>query len=485
LTEKSAASKKAAKLGLVHKGFGYYGPEGEEATHKSAQGGEKLYKLKKAYGKKIEKPAKKKTVKKKKKKKRIEKVGQSKIVYHTDDVDWLEETALGRMALRPIIKGEEIHILSDDKAAFDELNKLRGYGSIVGTKTRKNEKINRKYAEQQHAAFTAHLFNTDNESFKKLMNIQETWQEYSQWENEPELWRKRRNRFLNELFSGETTGKKALTKVPAYGIERGMVLSPIDAKAFLMNFKVGKRVVIPPSGWSARLSTARGFGPGGNFYVTDGDIAVLMTLKPKKGSNNTMIGYQCRKAWKILDDKLAELTKKMNTTETVLNGIRRSIRELTDDDETDTPRYKKLKERELELETELASVTFQWEENRKVARPMGYDGEHEIIRPGSVTQKVVRARKYIFKYKASVWKAGKEEVTYIPRTVYHIELEDAGPVGRNLWKEASTPLSSLRKKVKETLYKYMNSTFWRTKKPPKETIIKKYLNTNVRGGSND
>lgn len=477
LSEITTAAQKAAKLGLVHKGFGYYGPKKGEATHKSAEGGHKLEKLKKAYGKKLPKPSKKakKYAKKTEPIARAKTIGKSKVITYKGS-EWADldlTKAQKKKWVDPIIQGEEIHLLGNNSQANTLLQHLKGNSRESSDVSRKAAKMNEKFATQQHKSWTKKLANNHPKAFAELMNIQSRWQNYAQWKESSSAYRKSRNRRLNNILMGKFGGKRAVTKVPAKGIERGMQLNPSDAKTFLKQFRIGKRVVLPPSGWSAKKDLARSFGPG-SPWSTSQDVSVIMTLKPKKGSNNTMIAYQCRGAGEIgyeIESRGDEAGDKLQYQ---IDTLEDKLLDLEWDEKEDTALYRKLEKKHRDLQNQLFDLESQGTGDYFEV-PDGYEEEHEIIRPGGVAQIVTKVRKYVFWN--TDWSTGKT----IPKLVYHIELEDRGAVGKSLWKEAKEPVES--QSVKDIILKYMNTTFRRTKVLTPKKLLKKYMNSNLRGGN--
>jgi len=577
LLEKSVASKKAAKLGLVHKGFGYYGPEGEEgATHRSAEGGQKLYKLKSAYGKKVgkkatpkkkavkkskaimpkkgtmghsmvtaalkgklspkvgqiktvsgldadaeelgdvyrenpalvkhmdssinklskkyanspstydrsilwtmqqvhdiakhysakkEKKPKKKTITKKKKKEKVdptqtyktEKVGKSVIHYHTPKVQKKVEKAA-----KPIVAGEEVHVWPSErnKAVQKLIDELGGETREIKKISRNYARQQDKYGKQQAKTWTAALENDNEKAYNNLMMVQSDWQGDSQYLVSPKQ-RKKRNKFLNETLMGKNgAGKPAVTKVPPTGIERGMVMKEKDLKKFLANFKVGRKVVIPPSGWSASPETARNFGPAA--IELGRGIGIIMKLRPKKGSNNSMIGYNCVGAGVNLEKKVSDYRKKYNQLERKIDPIADKL--LWQDDTRDA-KYQKLESQYEKLIDEQYQIEIKIDElEDRLAEINEYEHESEIIRPGSVAQKVVSIKRHV------ISDPGR------PGIIYEIELEDAGPVSRKLWMEKDLSLINKYKAIiKQTLYQYMNGTvgFKREEAKSKKSVDRK------------
>ena len=88
---------------------------------------------------------------------------------------------------------------------------------------------------------------------------------------------------LNEVMSGKYSPKKtpAIVHTPV-PIERGMTIPIKDLDRFFKGVKVGQVIKVPPSGFSASWSTARGFGPGEATMRSD-SAGILVRLHPLNG----------------------------------------------------------------------------------------------------------------------------------------------------------------------------------------------------------
>ncbi len=325
-----------------------------------------------------------------------------------------------------------------------------------------------KYSRQHARNWIARLAKASYNDLKELMEIQADWQDDSQYHQYPEQ-RKRRNKFLNELMLGKRGIKeKSIVRIPPHGLERGMVLDGSDAKKFLANFKMGKRVVLPPSGWSTRPDIARSFGPGGDFDPEDGQVAIVMRLKAKKGTNNQLIGHHCSNVGSMLRDVANPFEDEIRKNEKKITKIQKQMDRA--DEAGDDDRF-------LDLEDEMLQLIDRnddlYDEAHEIEEPTGYDDEFEVIRPGGVGQRVVKVEKHIFRQRHGIddfYDKDKKDGT--PKVVYVIEMEDSGVVPRNLWKEATNPVPRRQrfKELKRALYKYINGTVgFRRKKQDDKT----------------
>ena len=117
-------------------------------------------------------------------------------------------------------------------------------------------------------------------AYDELRSLQESWQVSGQWTSFSKSAKKKMYRFLNDTLTGNPPAV-IHRNTPIY---RGMNMSISDGKKFLKNFKVGKTVQLPPSGFSEKIGVATDFAFGYDHF------SAVIVLHPK---NNKMIGLHC------------------------------------------------------------------------------------------------------------------------------------------------------------------------------------------------
>jgi hypothetical protein len=110
----------------------------------------------------------------------------------------------------------------------------------------------------------------------RLHRVQSKWQQEEQWYHE-ERDKIARNEFLNKI----TKGPPPVQMKTPFPIERGMRIPVNEFDDFINQFSVGKNVKMPPSGFSSRLTLARGYSRNGG--PESGSVGVLIRLLPKDG----------------------------------------------------------------------------------------------------------------------------------------------------------------------------------------------------------
>lgn len=166
------------------------------------------------------------------------------------------------------VKGQKT-LLSGQVAHHDFNEDGKVWSAMPTLQQRKSMKIfNHTESKKQSEWRYKYL---DENTRNKLRDVQVQWQSGSQ-HHDLKSERKSRNKFLNDTMKGPPP---VVLRVKGF-LERGMSMSKLDAEKFLKNFKVGQNTLLPPCGFSANPTTARGFSVGG-------DVSIVMRLKPKNG----------------------------------------------------------------------------------------------------------------------------------------------------------------------------------------------------------
>ena len=346
-----------------------------------------------------------------------------------------------------------------------------------------------------------------------LIDIQTNWQETSHWNSGNEKWM---NKQINEMCAKEKPPTVDINEHVPY-IERGMKIDDEHVENFLSNFRIGKDVILPPSGFSARPDIARTFTKPG--YASPGNIprgvSVLLRLKPQPKSD-TLVGLHLSNVDEnsfgdapterdILDDEPvppdidgvrdnSDLEEPLSPNRTDYDTDE-SFEEASIQYDNDMEEYNQNLEDEynqaleeyddLRSDWETEHDNWQMQYGKILDDEYGY--EREIIRPGNVKQKVTNVTKHIF----PITQRGRpQDLHKLENTIiiYEIEMEDAGMVDRELWAEQRymrelalmVERDSLLKKAQSVLKKYINNRVAREpRKPSKYKILSKYTNTSI------
>lgn len=328
----------------------------------------------------------------------------------------------------------------------------------------------RELATDQHRTWRASLSDYD---FEKLADAQQTWQKDSTWNSE---YRSELNSVINDLCSRKNEPRIKFDKDVTH-LERGLNLSPRDAAEFLKTFKVGSTVVIPPSGWSYIPRTAREMLPtlgstdidmekdihadddytvnkivdllglGNDETETSllvenysANIGVILKLYPRPGSKE-MTAIACGNGSELMDQafkraQLDEEPPEKPDTDSIMQKY--DLPQPDQDDFDNADDYEKaLTDWGNEVLILLNRDWVQWDEaNFYYEQARGeiedrwhevweFDNENEVIRPGTVGQKVVAVKKHVFPRSRSGSYGKKHDKTWI---VFEIDLVDTGNV---------------------------------------------------------
>lgn len=511
LREESEAAKEAKKLGLKHIGFGRYvkPDDPDRVVAKSVQG--KLVRIKSPYKQHKRELIPAKRVKDKEKKPeaqlsfddilfpklKVQKGGKPKSIGEVSLTDFNDSTDPHHYIRDEIVGGEQtiIYAKNADRPRRNGDEQVEGWettinawlflkgssgeyapgGTAEATKNFQKYLNNPKMLEDsiraandQHKRWRSQLSDYD---WERLGVVQQEWQRDSTWNSSDRPYM---NRVINDYCTRKNRPEVTFTK-EANHLERGMSLSPRDAAEFLKTFKVGSTVVMPPSGWSYRPTTARDLLP--SDWTTDPDmedltddevtaqivqllgagepdaegavtdnyarhIGVLLKLHPKGGSSK-MTGIQCGAG-----DTLMEMAAKkagVDLYDPPEEPIYDTIIDKYDlpeprreDFESDEEYHEAFTDWNNEVNTLLNQDYEEWmaadEEWRAKIEQIEdrwneisqYDNEHEVIRPGTTGQKVLSVKKHVFPV------VPKDQTAVTRATViFEIELEDVGDVSED------------------------------------------------------
>jgi len=376
---------------------------------------------------------------------------------------------------------------------FAYLRGSTGYGSkeIRDTARKIHDRLlnnpeTRKFAyadaNRQHETWRKRL---GPRAFDEIADAQATWQRDAQWKSP---YRSEMNAVFNHYITRDKPQLQFSKEKRATHIERGMSLSPVDAAEFLKTFKVGSTVVLPPSGWTMKPAVARQQLP--NEWSTDSDIyndeeveatvdqqvdqimgllgidseavarssalnnkarhiGVILKLYPKAGSNQ-MVGMHCSGYEKLIEISAEKegITEPLEEPEEPdYNSVIEKY-DLEEPDPDDFDSDEEWEEAYDEWSVTLENLLSQeyedymwkkeeWENHMEIYEDKYYDiGEYEdeieVIRPGTVAQKVLRVRKHVFPGTGMPEDEGEgpEKEVSSAMIIYEIDLEDVGEIDK-------------------------------------------------------
>jgi hypothetical protein len=326
-----------------------------------------------------------------------------------------------------------------------------------------------------------------------LLDIQTEWQGQSQYQR-PEYERKERNHNINEVCSGElTNGNPPEITVPLSTgfIERGMQIPPEKLEAFLRNFEVGKDVILPPSGFSADLSIARDFAAMRRGYAGR-KVGVLLRIRPAEGSDK-MVGLHLSNSSDLLPNKeeIADIEQNepVEPDQDDFTFEDEETGERLPDEAAYEEAYINWETEHDEWERELEEMQSRWDSIDSGE----FDEEREIIRPGTVQQKVVSVKKHVFPFQTppSIGEPRRtnDDISVDKANVfYEIEMIDTGQVPPEQYAEWVYGLrdnmlnekEGTLKKMRDALGQFVSTRVAQVEREtPEKKALRKHVSTRI------